>query len=272
MLKDLNQLTQDLEDSDDLRSLSAKYKSLLKSREKEITTIKAEIEKHNQNLNDFIYASAHALKSPVANLNLIAILLEKSNDIDEIKSYLETIKSSVKRLDQTIHGMVHGFQVQKTEHDPVCKIDFKDLINRVRPLCVKECGFVQYKILEDFKECPEVVYPLNNLTEILSILINNSIKYRSEDRELQISISSKKINNLVTLEIEDNGIGIDLSKYGKDLFQPFKKFSSRMEGAGLGLYLAKILISKNNGNIEIESQLNQGTLVKCYLREMEIKI
>lgn len=271
MLKDLNQLTKDLENSKEIEFSGAKLTSLLKDKEQEIKFLKAEIDKSNNNLNEFIYAAAHALKSPVANLNLISILLEKSNDIGEIKSYFETIKSSLKKLDQTIHGMVHGFQVQKIEDHSVNQIEFKDLIQRSKNVCIRSNGFGQFEIKEDFSECSGIAYTLNNLLEILSIILNNSLKFRSEERELEISVKSRRCDEFVLLEIQDNGIGIDLAKYGKDLFQPFKKFSSRSDGTGLGLYLAKTLISKNNGIIEIDSQLNQGTLVKCYLREMKMK-
>jgi signal transduction histidine kinase len=267
MLKDIDQLTEDLGNSKEFST--SKLASSLKEKDQEIKYLKAEIDKNNHSLNEFIYAAAHALKSPVANLNLISILLDKSNDLEEIKSYFETIKSSLKKLDQTIHGMVHGFQVQKIEDYSVSEINFKELMHRLRPICIKNSGFGQFIVKEDFTDCPGITYTSNNLLEILSILFNNSIKYRSEDKELEISIKSKRNDQFVVLEVQDNGIGIDLAKFGKDLFQPFKKFSAKSDGTGLGLYLAKTLISKNNGIIEIDSEPNQGTLVKCYLKEMK---
>jgi len=251
---------------DNLGPSEKKLLTELKSKNDEIISLKEQLAGTQQYVNDFVYIAAHALKSPVANLNLINILLDKTNDIDEVKSYLETMKSSVKRLDQTIQGMVLGFQVAAID-DNATLISFSSLVDSVIGRVQGNLNSMPIKILGTFDACPQIFYKRNILFEILSNLIQNAIDNKSEQQGLHIEIKSERHGETVLLQVTDNGIGMDLEKHSKDLFQPFKKLSSCANGNGMGLYLAKALVEKSDGKIEIESELNVGTTVRCYLKE-----
>lgn len=263
-MKNNDQFTENLKE-DSENSLESNF-GLINDKNEEIKQLKEELLHTNQYINEFVYAAAHALRSPVANLNLITILLEKTHDINEIKSYLETIKCSVKRLDQTIHGMVLGFQAKTMEGKPEL-ITLATCVDTVLMKIKGNLNCLSAKFSGNFESCPEIYYNKEILSEILNILIQNAFNFKSDQTDLQIEVKSERHGDTVLIQVKDNGIGIDLEKHGKDIFQPFKKFTSRSQGNGMGLYLAKILINKNKGKINIESKLNIGTTVKCYLRE-----
>ena len=61
------------------------------------------------------------------------------------------------------------------------------------------------------------------------------------------------------LRVKDNGLGMDLDFFGKDLFKMYKRFHLHTEGRGLGLYLTKLQVELLDGQIDIESKLNKGT-------------
>lgn len=265
MHKDINQVTEGIEENSD--SLEKLLVSQIMEKDEEIARLKEELSETHKYLNDFVYTSAHALKSPVANLNLINILLDKTNDIEEVKSYLETMKCSVKRLDQTISGMVLGFQVQTINGSPEV-VPLESVVDFVLKKLKANYSSVPVKVKTQY-EVENLFINKKILVEILNNLLQNALNYKSERGDLEIVIRSKKIDNMVLLEIKDNGIGIDMEKHGKDLFQPFKKFSSRSNGNGMGLYLSKTLIEKYNGKIEVSSKLNYGTSVMCYFREQQ---
>lgn len=101
-----------------------------------------------------------------------------------------------------------------------------------------------------------------NKSYIESILLNlltNSIKYRSEDRTLQITISAIQINNSVILTFKDNGIGIDLERNKDKIFGLYQRFHNYPDSKGLGLYLVKSQVEAMGGTIEIKSEVNKGT-------------
>ena len=111
-----------------------------------------------------------------------------------------------------------------------------------------------------------MIYVETFLYSILKNLISNEIKYK-KDVPLQINIKGRKEDGFVILKVKDNGIGIDLNKYEKQIFKPFKRFTNTVEGTGVGLYLIKNMISRNGGEIKVESEPGKGTTFYCYLKE-----
>jgi len=61
------------------------------------------------------------------------------------------------------------------------------------------------------------------------------------------------------LRFEDNGLGIDLSRYGSQIFGLYKRFHEHTEGKGMGLYLVKTEVELLGGTITVSSEVNQGT-------------
>ena len=97
------------------------------------------------------------------------------------------------------------------------------------------------------------------MESILLNLISNAIKYRSTERKLKISIKALAKENYVNLEIEDNGIGIDLTKNNDKIFGLYQRFHNYPDSKGLGLYLVKSQVEAMGGTIEVESFVNKGT-------------
>ena len=68
------------------------------------------------------------------------------------------------------------------------------------------------------------------------------------------------LDNFIVIEVEDNGIGIDLVKYENDIFKLYKRFHvNAAEGTGVGLYLVKLQVDELMGSIKIESEPSKGT-------------
>ena len=107
-------------------------------------------------------------------------------------------------------------------------------------------------------------------TEIVSIfqnLITNSIKYRKRDQQLEIAVSSQQQNNRLEICFSDNGQGIDLKEFEGKLFGMFQRFTadSGISGTGVGMYIIKKLVDKNNGNIALKSEPNKGLAYRIEL-------
>jgi len=82
---------------------------------------------------------------------------------------------------------------------------------------------------------------------------------------LQVQIRTRQTEAGPVLEVQDNGLGIDLKRYGRDLFQLFRRFHHHVEGTGVGLYLVNRLVEGHDGRIEVESKPGEGTLFRVYL-------
>ncbi len=68
------------------------------------------------------------------------------------------------------------------------------------------------------------------------------------------------------LIFEDNGIGIDMNRYGGQVFGLYKRFTSKAEGKGLGLYIVQAQVSAMGSKIEVKSELDKGTRFTLYFK------
>jgi len=67
------------------------------------------------------------------------------------------------------------------------------------------------------------------------------------------------------LTVQDNGLGIDLERYGPQLFQLFRRFHPTVEGTGMGLYLVNRIVQDHGGRLEVDSTVDEGTTFRVYL-------
>jgi signal transduction histidine kinase len=83
-----------------------------------------------------------------------------------------------------------------------------------------------------------------------------------------IEIESRIIDNHIELSFRDNGMGINLQKYGDQLFGLYKKFHTGIEGKGMGLFMVKSVVEALGGRISARSGENEGIE---FLIELEIR-
>ena len=107
----------------------------------------------------------------------------------------------------------------------------------------------------------DTIYTVKSvLTSVVYNLIQNSIKYRKNWESPLIGIFFSSIGDYYIIKISDNGIGIDLKRYQDRLFRLYSRFHRNADGKGIGLYLAKSQTELLGGTIEIESEVNKGTV------------
>jgi len=234
-----------------------------------VTRQNRELKRINEVMDTFVYTAAHDLKSPVSNLKLILELLQESNKEEEKQNYLKGLQTAVRRLEQTINGLVEVVEVQSSEDSVGRPLYFANILQTVMDEFTDKIKETNTTITADFDDCKQIVYIESYITSIFRNLISNAIKYRNIQRPLVISIKAQKQFDHIVVVIQDNGIGIDLAKYGKYLFKPFKRFSKQAEGSGIGLHLIKSMIEKNGGDIKVSSQPDQGVTFTLFLKEYE---
>jgi sensor histidine kinase regulating citrate/malate metabolism len=71
-------------------------------------------------------------------------------------------------------------------------------------------------------------------------------------------------NGKVVLEIQDNGLGIDLARHGDKLFGMYKTFHKNENARGIGLFITKNQIESMGGSVTVDSKTNKGTTFKIY--------
>lgn len=174
------------------------------------------------------------------------------------------IRQSVKQLDNTLNDLVEivssksGEQITKESLNLPIELD-QGMASIENQIILSEAV-----IETDFSEVEYVNFPRRYLTSILLNLLTNAIKYRSTDRRLVIQIKTQIEKDYTVLSFTDNGIGINMQKFGHKVFGLYQRFHNNIDGKGLGLYIIKSQVEAMDGKIEVESVENEGTTFRIY--------
>ena len=222
----------------------------------------------NNDLDNFIYTASHDLKSPIANMEGILTGLNKTlpNKLTERENkMLEMLGSSANRLTKTINDLGEIIKIERESEEATEVLCFRELVDEVksdlnRLITVSEAGF------SESYQVAEILFVRKNLKSIIYNLLLNSLKFRSPDRKLEITINTSRQQNNIVLCVKDNGTGI-AKNYLSKLFTMFKKLHPDIEGTGIGLYTIKRIIENNGGKIEVESDTNKGAMFKVFFKQ-----
>jgi signal transduction histidine kinase len=115
---------------------------------------------------------------------------------------------------------------------------------------------------------PEVFINYNPafLENILQNFLSNALKYSHPDRQPLVMIDYFYEEGKAILQFKDNGLGIDLNKHGKKLFGMYQTFHRNADAKGLGLFISKSQIEAMGGDIEVISEIDQGSRFKIKLK------
>ncbi|WP_055443436.1 PAS domain S-box protein [Lacinutrix himadriensis] len=210
----------------------------------------------------FISMASHEFRTPLSAILSSAILIEKQNEPgkeDKRIGYVTKIRSNVKNLVVILNDFLSLSKLQEgkvTAHpESFNLIDFsKSLIEEMEDI-KKEGQIINFQCEHS---TINVFLDIKLLKHILYNLVSNAIKYSEEQQEITIKIATK--NQLVYIEIKDQGIGIP-SEDQDHMFQRFYRANnaSNIQGTGLGLNIVKQYTELMNGTINFKSEINKGS-------------
>jgi signal transduction histidine kinase len=223
------------------------------------------VKAQNERLQNFAYIVSHNIRSHSANLSGLANVFWQSQGDEASKLvYYNMLKKSADRLDETIENLN---EVVAVHSESELKKDNLILRDEVDKICLSINLLVREKrgiIVNNIPAQTTLNVVPYYLESILLNLLTNSIKYRSLYRDLEININVRASENHLILTVKDNGVGIDLKKFGHKIFGMYKTFNTIENSKGLGLFIIKNQIEAIGGKIEVESQLNIGSAFSVY--------
>ncbi|WP_279389065.1 hybrid sensor histidine kinase/response regulator [Hymenobacter gummosus] len=242
----------------------------VEARNQQLDLANQQLARTNADLDNFVYAASHDLKQPVNNLTGLFEELRRSAtfaDPDEAL-VLRLIDESLRDLTGTIGGLAAVVQMQRQPGEQVAELVqlpelATDVLQTIRP----QLQDAQAAVHTDFTALPELLYVRSNLRTILLNLVSNAIKYRHAEREPRVCVQARLVTGQPVLEVRDNGLGINLERHGRELFQLFRRFHpAASDGTGVGLFLVNRLVQSHGGRIEVESEEGAGTTFRVFLR------
>lgn len=239
----------------------------IKRKELELQEITNELRKKNSELEKFAYITSHNLRAPVVNLMSLTEMQNETSLPEELNTEITSkIHHCVQQLDSTLNDLIKIVASKPGEQSHREELNLKKELKSVIRSIEKQVTESGAKIEIDIPGHTEIYFPRQFLNSILLNLLTNALKYRSDDRRLKITVRSEERKDFILLHFSDNGLGIDMERFGSKIFGLYQRFHSNVEGKGLGLYIIKSQIEAMDGMIEVESKPNEGSTFKVYFR------
>jgi PAS domain S-box-containing protein len=231
-----------------------------KKQEKEKEQLIRELTQNNKDLKQFSYITSHNLRAPLSNLTGLLNLIEDINIEDqELKEILSGFNKSTHQLNDTINDLVKVIIIKDNPSIKKEAVLIKEIFENVFSQLNFQIELYKPIIKLNFEKVSIINTNKAYIESILLNLLTNSIKYKSENRKLKITITTEEIDDTVVLIFKDNGIGIDLARNKDKVFGLYQRFHNYPDSKGLGLYLVKSQVETMGGTIDIESEVNKGT-------------
>jgi len=239
-------------------------KELLLAQNKELEQNRKTLVYRNNRLTEFSHIITHNLRGPIASLQLYSESLSKYKDPDKREELNSRLLKVVRNLMGTMEDLREYLGLIEQDIKPEDEVELSKIIEQVEGLLHHK--FVQHRVelrLDLKVERIKSHHP--TLLSILQNLIDNAIKYRKEEGETYVAIRTYKNMGKTIIEVEDNGIGIDIQRHRHGLFKLYKRFHKGRSGKGVGLFLVKSQVEMLGGSLEVKSTVNQGTIFRIQL-------
>jgi len=231
----------------------------------------AELERSNQELDQFAYVASHDLKAPLrAIINLANWIDEDANELLPAQSleYLQKLRGRALRMNRLLDDLLTYSRIGR--HDGLIEtVPTKALIEDIVELLAPPPGFTV--TVND--EMPTLLTARTPLELVFRNLINNAIKHHHQPAQGVVEISAQALGDFVEFAVRDNGPGIE-PQYHEQIFGMFQTLRPRdeVEGSGMGLAIVKRAIEYRGGAIQVESAKGIGTTFRFTWPKKAVKV
>ncbi|WP_372918621.1 chemotaxis protein CheB [Salegentibacter sp.] len=232
--------------------------SAQKKAEEKLKRQKADLERANYDLEQFVSICSHDLQEPLSTIKFGSDVLGKIyfENLDEKgQNYLSYIKDASTRLAEQIKALLEHSRIGRNGEKKL--VNIQELVEVVKYDLGKSIKDTKAKI--HIGKLPKLEAYEIELRLLFQNLIGNAIKYTPKDRNPEIRISAFKEGKFYVFSIVDNGVGIS-EEDQKTIFTIFNRVEdSQKDGTGVGLAHVKKIIELHEGNIWVDSQVGVGS-------------
>jgi two-component system, chemotaxis family, CheB/CheR fusion protein len=258
-------------DIHDQKSVNDILEKKVKDRTMELERMNAELEASNSELTQFASVASHDLKEPLRKIIMFSNILKDRHQQDLQKGaleYLEKIIGSSSRMGSLVTDLLSFTKLASSEgnFEPT---DLNTVLAEV--LSDLELTIEEKKAVIRAEKLPVAEVLAGQMRQVFQNIISNSLKFSKPGVPPEIKIQCARVSELSFVDsydqqgqyfritIEDNGIGFS-NEYADKIFTIFQRLHTRSqyEGTGIGLAIAKKIISKHNGIIKASGKEGEG--------------
>lgn len=216
-----------------------------------------DLQRSNQELNEFAYVASHDLRSPLRAIDNLAHWIAQDDGeslTPASQEHLAKLRNRVERMEKLLVDLLEYSRAGRQRH-PLESVDTGTLVRGVVELLNLPPGFT----VAILKAMPTVVSERVALETALRNLMGNAIKHHPNPATGEVTITAEVQDGWVEFTVSDNGEGID-PRYHTRIFEIFRTLKPRdeVEGSGMGLAVVKKLVESRGGTIQVTSAINEG--------------
>lgn len=224
----------------------------------------------NQAKSDFLSRMSHDMRTP---MNAIIGMTEIANmyvdDKDKVLDCLDKISVSGRHLLTLINEVLDMNKIESGKLDLIEEeVDIKEIINDLGNMLRDSVYKKHHELIVDTDDIKHetVITDGTRLQQALMNFMSNAVKYTPDGGKISCIVSESpsdvRQKSYYQFVIEDNGIGMS-DEFVEQIFEPFARAEdtriNKIEGSGLGIPIAGSIISKMDGDITVESRINEGS-------------
>jgi signal transduction histidine kinase len=232
--------------------------------EKVLQIYAKELERSNNELQNFAYVVSHDLQEPLRKITSFGSRIQEryADVLDERgQMYLERMSSAASRMQSLISDLL-GLSRVTTHMEPFVPIDLRAILAGV--LADLEVHIDETGGVVEAEGLPKIEADPTQMRQLLQNLIVNALKYMRTGVPPVVHIKGEVVlkegREMCQIRVQDNGIGIE-AHYLERIFEVFERVDVRreIEGTGVGLTICRKIVERHQGSIRVESVPNEGT-------------
>ena len=243
--------------------------SEINKRNTELEATKVNLINKVKQLEELSYIIAHNLRGAAGNIKAISGAMVARNKggkfaeenplsgaftDEEAMAFIE--ESSISLMG-SLSTLMKITEIKLNNRIPynICNVEkiINDIINQLHSLIYEKKAIINLDI-----QFPQISYPKAYLENILYNLISNALKYSRSDIQPVILVTTRMAGDKIQIIVKDNGLGIDMDKYGNLVFKLNNVFHKGADSKGVGLYITKTQVESLGGTIELVSNVDEG--------------
>lgn len=248
-------------DETELSRLECRWKQYLAMSGKSLEQARQE----RENIKKLVSHISHQTRTSLSNILLYAELIEDQADDEDKKTLARQILEQTKKLEFLIQALVKMSRLDTDVFEIVPKQQpIQLLVERAVEEMIPKAQEKKIQILCDLPENAEAVYDLKWTAEALGNILDNAVKYSPAGSK--IIVEGKAFEIYACISVKDEGIGIRESERAQIFGRFYRSTQVQQEdGIGIGLYLAREILRRENGYIKVQSKEGEGSCFGLYL-------
>ncbi|MEL7388368.1 MAG: ATP-binding protein, partial [Pseudomonadota bacterium] len=208
---------------------------------------------------------SHELRTPLNAIYGFAQLLEKDKELGAWRNSLTSIRRSSEHLAGLIDGLLDISRIEAGRLEVMSdRINLQVFLNQITSIFEDEAQRkgIRFRMRTEGRLPAFVRSDEKRLRQIIINLLSNAFRYTEEG---SVDFKMKYRNEVAVIEVRDTGVGISEENMTR-IWRPFERANrSDAHGSGLGLTITKLLVEILGGQIELESQVNMGSMFRVRL-------